>query len=127
MKKVAAILGLVLCSVVSARDGFTPITPEELPNLEDVMTIGTRSALMQALKDHKIHPAVYHIDRLETLAKQELADVTNYEVVVVVSDKANSATKATVETILEEDNATGEYIVRGQWVSMGVPEGYTGY
>jgi len=125
MKVLALFLGLVLCFTVSARDGFTLMAPEDLPNLEDVMTIGTRSALMQALKENKINPAVYHIERLYALGRQELADVTNYEVVVVVHDKAQSnKVKATVETILQEDNATGEYTVTGQWVTMGVPQDY---
>ena len=118
--KVFAILGLLFGSAVFARDGFDYITPEDLPlnQLEDVMTIGTRAALKLALEEGQINPAVFHIDRLQSIAKQEREDATSFEVIVEVSDKFNPSVNGVVETILDQDKETGDYSVKAHFVTM---------
>ena len=118
MKLLVLILGLVLCLSINAREGYTPIAPEDLSNLEDVMTIGTRASLKLALEEGKINPAVFHIERLLNLARQIRDDATSYEVIVEVIDKFNPNVVGVVEYILEQSNESDEYVLRAHFVTM---------
>ena len=121
MKVLALILGLVVClSAVSAREGYTPLAAEELPNLEDVLTIGSRASLKLALEEGKIAPGIFHVDKLLSLARQIREDATSYEVIVEVSDNLNPNAFGVVEYILEQSNESknSEYVLKAHFVTM---------
>ena len=118
MKALALLLGLVLCLSINAREGYTPIAPEDISNLEDVMTIGTKASLTLALEEGKINPAVFHIDKLLSLAKQDRDDATSYEVIVQVSDKYNPSVTGVVEYIIEQSAETNEYVLKAHFVTF---------